>query len=42
MGMLVIVGRAFQLNYANLPFAGRVAINLTYVLGCLALTKLLF
>lgn len=42
MGILVIIGRALKLDYANLPFAGRVAINLTYVLGCLALTKLLF
>jgi hypothetical protein len=40
MGLAVVAGRAFRLDYGHRPRATRVAINLGIILGCLALTLL--
>ena len=40
MSLGVVVGRALHFDYAGRSFATRVAINLSYVLGCLAITLL--
>jgi hypothetical protein len=40
MGLVVVAGRTVRLDYAHRPRATRVAINLGFILGCLALTLL--
>jgi hypothetical protein len=41
MGLLVIVGQVLKIEYAQSPFAMRVAINLAFILGSLLVTLLL-
>jgi len=40
MGLLVVIGEVFHINYTNQPFYRRVFMNLVYVLGCLFMTFL--
>ncbi|WP_221029772.1 MBOAT family O-acyltransferase [Actomonas aquatica] len=39
MGLLVVISKVAGLSYGSVPFAGRVALNLTFIVATFALTE---